>query len=80
MLDDNRIWKAEDRRKADEIRRWSDVADDVVGFWRSHWSECLDEGVRAEVKAMIEGKTVASLTAAQIAHLRSLIKSENFVG
>ena len=29
---------------------------------------------------MIEGKTVASLTAAEIAHLRSLIKSENFVG
>ena len=50
MLEDNRIWKAEDRRKADEIRRWSDVADDVVGFWRSHWSECLDEGVRAEVR------------------------------
>ena len=52
----------------------------VMGFWRSHWSECLDEGVRAEVRAMIEGRTVASLTASEIARLRSLIKSENFVG
>ena len=80
MIDTGKIYRAEDKTKGRSIRLYSEIENDVIEFWKIHWSDCLDDDVRSEVKAMIEGRRIGSFSANEVAHLKSLIKSSNFVG
>lgn len=80
MIDTGKIYRAEDKTKGRSIRFYSEIENDVIEFWKAHWSDCLDDDVRSEVKAMIEGRRIGSFSANEVAHLKSLIKASNFVG
>lgn len=79
-VDTGKIYRAEDKSKGNRIRFYSEIENDVINFWKAHWNDCLDPDVRKEVKAMLEGRYEGAFTANEIAHLRLLIKSSNFVG
>ena len=53
MLDDAKIYRAEDPFKSERIKQLFADAPDILGFWTKHFHECLDAEVRDDVKRIL---------------------------
>ena len=80
MLDDGKIYRSEDPFKSQTIKRLFKDAPDILGFWTEHFKECLDEGVRRDVKRILSEAREEGLTARHIQTLKNHATPSNFIG
>ena len=79
MLDDGKIYRSEDPFKSQTIKRLFKDAPEILGFWKDHFHECLDEDVRRDVKRILSEAREEGLTASHLSCLKGYATISNFI-
>jgi hypothetical protein len=80
VLDDGKIYRAEDPFKSARIKQLFADATDILGFWTEHFKECLDAEVRDDVKRILDEAREEGLSAGHIQALKNHATPSNFIG
>jgi hypothetical protein len=80
VLDDAKIYRAEDPFKSERIKQLFADAPEILGFWTDHFHECLDAEVRDDVKRILLEAKSEGLSAKHIQALKNHATPSNFIG